>query len=173
MGDDGHILFDVFFSYRWRDKGPVEAVARELTRRGLRVFLDRWHLRPGQPWPVVLEQTLASCKSVAVFVGADGLAERDSLPEQLAGRVAVAEPGPGHRQPAEGIGPALHVPEHLGSVPRPAEQVLDLRRIILRLRLRGGWLWFWTLVRIWGHGLRGDQNGRRQEQPGRKGDDGT
>ena len=36
--------FDVFFSYHWRDHAPVEAVARALTERGLRVFLDRWYL---------------------------------------------------------------------------------------------------------------------------------
>jgi hypothetical protein len=43
MGSD-EISFDVFFSYQRRDNGPVEAVARTLTERGLRVFLDRWYL---------------------------------------------------------------------------------------------------------------------------------
>ena len=67
------ISFDVFFSYQWRDHSPVEAVARALIKRGVRVFLDRWYLTPGQPWPQALERTLASCNSVAVFLGADGL----------------------------------------------------------------------------------------------------
>lgn len=75
--------FDVFFSYHSRDHARVEAVARALTERGLRVFLDRWYLTPGQPWPQALERALASCASVAVFIGANGLGpwqqrERDS-----------------------------------------------------------------------------------------------
>ena len=70
-GDEGS--FDVFFSYHWRDHAQVEAVAHALTRRGLRLFLDRWYLSPGRSWPQVLERTLASCGSVAVFLGSEGL----------------------------------------------------------------------------------------------------
>lgn len=65
--------FDVFFSYSTRDHAAVERVARALTDCGLRVFLDRWYLTPGQPWPQLLEETLAACNAVAVFIGADGL----------------------------------------------------------------------------------------------------
>jgi hypothetical protein len=46
MGEDLGTLFDVFFSYHWRDHAPVVAVARRLTARGLRVFLyRRWSAR--------------------------------------------------------------------------------------------------------------------------------
>ena len=65
--------FDVFFSYSPRDDATVERVARDLSAGGIRVFLDRWHLTPGQPWPQALEQALANCGAVAVFIGADGL----------------------------------------------------------------------------------------------------
>lgn len=65
--------FDVFFSYHTRDHATVEKVARSVAARGLRVFLDRWYLIPGQPWPAALERTLASCRAVAVFLGAEGL----------------------------------------------------------------------------------------------------
>ena len=61
--------FDVFFSYHWRDHEAVEAVARVLRDQGLKIFLDRWYLVPGQPWPQALEQALAGCRAVAVFVG--------------------------------------------------------------------------------------------------------
>ena len=37
------------------------------------VFLDRWYLAAGQPWPQALEQALASCSAVAVFLGSEGL----------------------------------------------------------------------------------------------------
>ncbi len=43
--------FDVFLSYHWRDQREVDALARKLREQGLKVFLDRWYLTPGQPWP--------------------------------------------------------------------------------------------------------------------------
>jgi hypothetical protein len=89
----GEISFDVFFSYQRRDHGPVEAVARTLTKRGMRVFLDRWYLTPGQPWPQALERTLASCDSVAVFLGADGLGPWQQRERDLALDRQGREPG--------------------------------------------------------------------------------
>ena len=47
--------------------------SRALHSRGIRVFLDRWYLAAGQPWPQALEQTLDSCNAVAVFIGAGDL----------------------------------------------------------------------------------------------------
>jgi len=87
------IAFDVFFSYQQRDHGAVEAVARTLTERRLRVFLDRWYLTPGQPWPQALERTLASCSSVAVFLGADGLGAWQQRERDLALDRQAREPG--------------------------------------------------------------------------------
>ena len=60
--------FDVFFSYSTRDHAAVERIARELTGCGLSIFLDRWYLTPGQPWPQALEQTLSACNAAAVFM---------------------------------------------------------------------------------------------------------
>lgn len=85
--------FDVFFSYHWRDHASVEAVARALTERGVRVFLDRWHMVPGQPWPQALERTLASCKSVAVFLGVEGLGPWQQRESDLALDRQGREPG--------------------------------------------------------------------------------
>ena len=61
--------YDVFLSYHWSDREPVEQVARWLRDQGLTPFLDRWYLTPGQPWPQALERVLASCRAVAVMVG--------------------------------------------------------------------------------------------------------
>ena len=61
--------FDVFLSYNSSDHVRVEAVARWLRDRGLRVFLDRWYLVAGRPWPEALEQALGTCRAAAVFVG--------------------------------------------------------------------------------------------------------
>jgi hypothetical protein len=64
---------DVFFSYSNRDQRDVEAIARALVEQGITVYLDRWYLQPGQPWPRLLEQALSESRSVAVFVGREGL----------------------------------------------------------------------------------------------------
>jgi formylglycine-generating enzyme required for sulfatase activity len=61
--------FDVFLSYHWRDHREVESLAQTLRQEGLKVFLDRWYLTPGQPWPQALERALASCSAVVVCVG--------------------------------------------------------------------------------------------------------
>lgn len=47
--------YDAFFSYNSLDDAAVVAVANTLRERGRSVFLDRWYLMPGRPWP----QTLA------------------------------------------------------------------------------------------------------------------
>ncbi len=52
--------YDVFLSYNWRDHGIVEEVARNLREQGLSVFLDRWYVVPGRPWPHVLEEALGA-----------------------------------------------------------------------------------------------------------------
>jgi WD40 repeat protein/type II secretory pathway pseudopilin PulG len=61
--------YDVFLSYHWRDHERVEALARWLRDQDLAVFLDRWYLVPGRPWPQALEQVLRACHAVAVCVG--------------------------------------------------------------------------------------------------------
>ena len=61
--------YDVFLSYHWRDHERVETLARSLRDKDLSVFLDRWYLVPGRPWPQALEQVLRACRAVAVCVG--------------------------------------------------------------------------------------------------------
>src|SRR5215813_8977417 len=61
--------YEVFLSYHWRDHPHVETIAHALRERELNVFLDRWYLHPGRPWPQELEKVMRSCKAVAVFVG--------------------------------------------------------------------------------------------------------
>ena len=65
----GESSYDVFLSYNSVDHGVVEDVARKLRDEGLEPFLDRWGLAPGMRWRSKLEETLTSCKSVAIFVG--------------------------------------------------------------------------------------------------------
>jgi ABC-type multidrug transport system fused ATPase/permease subunit len=52
---------DVFLTYNWRDHAAVEAIGRALRDQALRVFLDRWYLVPGRPWPAALEAAVDEC----------------------------------------------------------------------------------------------------------------
>jgi TIR domain-containing protein len=65
--------FDVFLSHNSRDKPVVEEIAAHLRDQGLRVWLDKDELRPGFPWQEGLEEGVRASRSVAVFVGKDGL----------------------------------------------------------------------------------------------------
>ena len=61
--------YDLFLSYNSADHTLVEEIARKLRDEGLEPFLDRWYLAPGARWRSKLEDTLSSCKAVAIFVG--------------------------------------------------------------------------------------------------------
>src|SRR5262245_60101381 len=67
-------LYDVFLSHQSGDKPLVEIIAARLVdEEGLRPFLDRWHLIPGEPWQEALEDALDRSGNCAVFLGASGL----------------------------------------------------------------------------------------------------
>ncbi len=76
--------YDVFFSYNWRDRAAVETVALALREQGLAVFLDRWYLVPGRPWPQALEEALGTCKAVCVFLGPHGMGPWQQREKELA-----------------------------------------------------------------------------------------
>lgn len=65
--------YDVFFSYNSQDHALVQAVAESLWQRGRSVFLDRWYLVPGRPWPQALEDVLGRCLATAIFLGPQGM----------------------------------------------------------------------------------------------------
>jgi len=65
--------FDVFLSHNSRDKPAVEEIAARLRDRGLRVWLDKDELQPGLPWQEGLEAGVQTSRSVAVFVGKEGM----------------------------------------------------------------------------------------------------
>jgi len=67
-------LYDVFLSHYSGDKPQVEALAKRLEdEEGLKPFLDKWHLVPGEPWQEALEEALDRSKTCAVFLGPSGL----------------------------------------------------------------------------------------------------
>jgi formylglycine-generating enzyme required for sulfatase activity len=78
------MAYDLFLSYHWRDRAAVEAIAKALRDQDLTVFLDRWYLVPGQPWPRALEQALLSCRAAAVFLGSQGMGSWQQREKDLA-----------------------------------------------------------------------------------------
>jgi hypothetical protein len=67
-------FFDVFLFHNSAEKKAVEALARRLEdEAGLRPFLDKWHLVPGNPWQEELEQALDRSRTCAVFIGSSGI----------------------------------------------------------------------------------------------------
>ncbi len=65
--------YDVFLSHNSRDKAAVEKLAQRLHAAGIRPFLDKWHLVPGEPWQEALEEALAESATYAVFLGSEGI----------------------------------------------------------------------------------------------------
>jgi DNA-directed RNA polymerase specialized sigma24 family protein len=66
--------YDVFLSYHNSDIEQVEIIAARLkAETGLKPFLDKWHLEPGEPWQEEIETALNESASCAVFFGPSGL----------------------------------------------------------------------------------------------------
>ena len=65
--------YDVFLSHSSADKPAVEEIARKLREKGIEVFLDKWHLIPGDPWQEALEEALKQSATCAVFLGPSGM----------------------------------------------------------------------------------------------------
>jgi WD40 repeat protein len=65
--------FDVFLCHNSADKPAVRELGERLKQRGLLPWLDEWELRPGLLWQRILGQQIAQTKSVAVFVGREGI----------------------------------------------------------------------------------------------------
>ena len=70
-------LYDVFLSHCSADKPAVEELARRLVDAGISVFLDKWHLVPGEPWQEALEDALSASQTIAVFVGSSDISPWD------------------------------------------------------------------------------------------------
>lgn len=67
-------LYDVFLSHSSADKPSVIRLADRLEdEAGLRTFLDKRHLVPGEPWMEALERALDESATFAVLIGPGGL----------------------------------------------------------------------------------------------------
>ena len=85
--------FTAFLCHNSADKPAVAAIARALEDRGVRVWLDRWNLIPGEPFVPKIEEALNSCSAVAVFIGPSGRSPWQNKEMELAiNRAAKAVP---------------------------------------------------------------------------------
>jgi hypothetical protein len=67
------IDFDVFLCHNDGDKPEVRKIGKRLKNGGLLPWLDEWELGPGLPWHNRLKEQIKKIKTVAVFVGSDGV----------------------------------------------------------------------------------------------------
>jgi len=66
--------YDAFLSHNAEDKPQVELLASRLQDdAGLRPFLDKWHLVPGDPWQEDIENALNNSATCIVFLGPSGI----------------------------------------------------------------------------------------------------
>jgi hypothetical protein len=84
--------YDVFLSHNSHDKPSVEELARRLVKVGIRPWLDKWNLVPGEPWQEAIEEALDACQTVAVFLGPSGIGpwENEEMRSALEERVRNA-----------------------------------------------------------------------------------
>lgn len=75
----------MFLSHNSTDKAAVEMVALRLRdEAGVRPFLDKWALVPGESWIPGLEQAIEVSGAVAVFFGPEGVGHWHDEEKQLA-----------------------------------------------------------------------------------------
>jgi hypothetical protein len=66
--------FDVFLSHNSKDKPEVEKIGKMLEKTyGVKCWLDKWNLVPGDPWQEDLEKALDDSQTVAILVGPNSI----------------------------------------------------------------------------------------------------
>lgn len=77
--------YDVFLSYSSKDKSIIHTLAERLKNDGMRVWLDKWSIKPGDSIPLKIQEgleksrTLLICMSSAYFESEWGKLEHLSL----------------------------------------------------------------------------------------------
>lgn len=66
-------MYDVFFSYNYKDYSIVETIASIFRKRGLKVMLEHPYREALENWSDALEETLDRCRSIVFFIGGHGL----------------------------------------------------------------------------------------------------
>ena len=112
--------YDVFLSHSGPDKPAVEELAKRLIEKGIKPFLDKWNLIPGDPWQEALEEALIKSAACTVFIGPGGFSPWHN--EEM--RAAIEHRVSGSR------GGYRVIPVMLPGASRPGEE--GLPRFLLR-----------------------------------------
>jgi hypothetical protein len=64
-------LYDVFISHNSKDKPIVRELAQRLRKDGLRVWLDEWEIKPGDPISLKIEQGLQQSRVLVLAMSAN------------------------------------------------------------------------------------------------------
>src|SRR6185312_8565277 len=75
--------YDIFISYHRNDSTRASQFARELESRGVRAWMDRLNLAPGDLWQTEIANVLEHATSVAVLIGPSGLGGWQELELQM------------------------------------------------------------------------------------------
>src|SRR6201990_1702054 len=59
--------YDIFISYNRNDSTRANQFARELEKRGVRVWMDKLNLAPGELWQTEIADALAYARGIAVL----------------------------------------------------------------------------------------------------------
>lgn len=84
--------FDAFLCHHSDDKPTAERLAARLGEAGLRPFLDKWHLIPGDPWQEALERAIANSRCCAVLLGPAGMGPWQHEEKRAALQKRVSDP---------------------------------------------------------------------------------
>jgi TIR domain len=66
-------IFDVILCHNREDRPAVREIAQRLKKAGVKPWLDEDQIRPGTLWQTALGEQIENIKSVAVFVGKNGI----------------------------------------------------------------------------------------------------
>jgi hypothetical protein len=76
--------YDLFVSYNRNDSTRASHFARELEKRGVRVWMDKLNLAPGDLWQTEIANALEHATAIAVLIGPSGLGGWQELEMQMA-----------------------------------------------------------------------------------------
>lgn len=75
---------EIFISYHRQDEVAAQTFAQDMKSRNVRVWFDKWNLRPGTNFLEAIEEVLRQVPAVAVLVGPSGLGPWEQIESQIA-----------------------------------------------------------------------------------------
>ena len=63
--------YDIFLSHSAKDKDFALRLATDLTQAGLKVWLDQWHIQPGDSFAQAIDQALSRSRFLVILMSPD------------------------------------------------------------------------------------------------------